>query len=119
MQSPFGARISPAGDGGSALDSNHLSYLATSSTCVRLDAAYEGFTLALAEGLQCELWTADRRLVQAAGLPWVRLAGVWQSPVATGGIDAETGSDHVGSPLRVSAHTWGWIRGDCFPSTAQ
>jgi predicted nucleic acid-binding protein len=39
-------------------------------------AAYEGFYLALAESLNCELWTADRRLHNAVGLPWVRLAGV-------------------------------------------
>jgi predicted nucleic acid-binding protein len=43
----------------------------------RLDraAAYDSFYLALAEGLQCELWTADRRLCNAADLAWVRLAG--------------------------------------------
>ena len=28
--------------------------------------------LALAEGLQCELWTADKRLCNAVDLPWVR-----------------------------------------------
>ena len=41
----------------------------------RLDraAAYDSFYLALAEELQCELWTADRRLCNAADLPWVRL----------------------------------------------
>jgi predicted nucleic acid-binding protein len=43
----------------------------------RLDraAAYDSFYLALAEGLQCELWTADRRLCKAVDLPWVQLAG--------------------------------------------
>ena len=35
-------------------------------------AAYDSFYLALAEGLQCELWTADRRLCNAVDLPWVR-----------------------------------------------
>jgi predicted nucleic acid-binding protein len=38
-------------------------------------AAYDSFYLALAEGLQCELWTADRRLHNSVDLPWVRLAG--------------------------------------------
>ena len=38
-------------------------------------AAYDSFYLALAEGLQCELWTADRRLCNAVDLPWVQLAG--------------------------------------------
>lgn len=36
-------------------------------------AAYDSFYLALAETLHCELWTADQRLYNAAGLPWVRL----------------------------------------------
>jgi predicted nucleic acid-binding protein len=35
-------------------------------------AAYDSFYLALAETLGCELWTADRRLSNAVGLPWVR-----------------------------------------------
>ena len=38
-------------------------------------AAYDSFYLALAEGLQCDLWTADRRLFNAVDLPWVHLAG--------------------------------------------
>jgi predicted nucleic acid-binding protein len=38
-------------------------------------SAYDSFYLALAETLGCELWTADRRLYQAVGLPWVRWAG--------------------------------------------
>jgi predicted nucleic acid-binding protein len=37
-------------------------------------AAYDSFYLALAESLQCDLWTADQRLVNAAAVPWVRLA---------------------------------------------
>ena len=37
-------------------------------------AAYDSFYLALAESLNCELWTADRRLHNAVGLPWVQLA---------------------------------------------
>lgn len=36
-------------------------------------AAYDSFYLALAETLRCELWTVDRRLVNAAAQPWVRL----------------------------------------------
>ena len=38
-------------------------------------AAYDSFYLALAEGLHCELWTADRRLFTAVDLPWVHLVG--------------------------------------------
>ena len=38
-------------------------------------AAYDSFYLALAEGLQCELWTADRRLCDAVELNWVQLVG--------------------------------------------
>ena len=37
-------------------------------------AAYDSFYLALAEDLGCDLWTADRHLVRAVDLPWVRLA---------------------------------------------
>jgi predicted nucleic acid-binding protein len=39
-------------------------------------AAYDSFYLTLAEAMQCELWTADRRLVNAVNLPWVRMSGV-------------------------------------------
>ncbi|MGH2353596.1 MAG: type II toxin-antitoxin system VapC family toxin [Chloroflexota bacterium] len=35
-------------------------------------AAYDSFYLALAEQLQCEFWTADERLCNAANRPWVR-----------------------------------------------
>ena len=38
-------------------------------------AAYDSFYLALAEMLQCEVWTADRRLHNAADRSWVRCAG--------------------------------------------
>jgi len=34
-------------------------------------AAYDSFYLALAKALHSELWTADKRLVNAAGVPWV------------------------------------------------
>ncbi len=37
-------------------------------------AAYDSSCLALAEALQCELWTADRRLQNAAGVLWVHCA---------------------------------------------
>jgi predicted nucleic acid-binding protein len=37
-------------------------------------AAYDSFYLALAEAMGCELWTADRHLVNAVGLSWVHLA---------------------------------------------
>ncbi len=36
-------------------------------------AAYDSFYLALAETLGCESWTADKRLVNAAAQPWVKL----------------------------------------------
>ena len=36
-------------------------------------AAYDSFYLALAESLGCEMWTADQRLHNAVGMPWVRL----------------------------------------------
>ncbi|MFC2023812.1 type II toxin-antitoxin system VapC family toxin [Chloroflexota bacterium] len=42
---------------------------------LRRAAAYDSFYLALAEGLNCELWTTDRRLCNALDLPWVRFAG--------------------------------------------
>jgi predicted nucleic acid-binding protein len=35
-------------------------------------AAYDSFYLAMAESLNCDLWTADRRLKNAVSLPWVR-----------------------------------------------
>ncbi len=38
-------------------------------------AAYDSYYLALAETFQCNLWTADRRLVNAVHLSWVRWAG--------------------------------------------
>lgn len=46
-------------------------------------AAYDSFYLAAAETLGCELWTADRRLVNAANQPWVKYALV---------ADGETGN---------------------------
>ncbi len=38
-------------------------------------SAYDCYYLALAEQLGCPLWTADKELANAVGLPWVRLAG--------------------------------------------
>lgn len=38
-------------------------------------AAYDSFYLALAQRLKCELWTIDRRLVNAAAVPWVHYVG--------------------------------------------
>ena len=38
-------------------------------------AAYDGFYLALAQQLQCELWTYDQRLANAVNAPWVRYLG--------------------------------------------
>lgn len=40
---------------------------------LRRAAAYDSFYLALAETLGCELWTVDKRLVNAAGQSWVKL----------------------------------------------
>jgi len=34
--------------------------------------AYDSFYLALAERLDCDFWTADRRLVNAASQPWIK-----------------------------------------------
>lgn len=44
---------------------------------LRLDraAAHDSFYLALAEELECDLWTADRHLVGAVDVAWVRVAG--------------------------------------------
>jgi len=38
-------------------------------------AAYDSFYLALAQQLQCELWTYDQRLANAVDEPWVRYLG--------------------------------------------
>ena len=38
-------------------------------------AAYDSFYLALAETMECELWTAEKRLCNAVDQPWVRWAG--------------------------------------------
>ena len=39
-------------------------------------AAYDSFYLALAQTLRSELWTADKRLVNSAGVSWVHLMNV-------------------------------------------
>ena len=38
-------------------------------------SAYDSYYLALAKALECDLWTADRRLANAVDLPWVRWVG--------------------------------------------
>lgn len=38
-------------------------------------AAYDSFYLALAQRLNCELWTTDHKLFKAVGVPWVRFVG--------------------------------------------
>jgi predicted nucleic acid-binding protein len=40
---------------------------------LRRIAAYDSFYLALAEELECDLWTTDKRLVNASAQPWVKL----------------------------------------------
>ena len=40
------------------------------------EAAYDSFYVALAERLQCDLWTADKKLVNAVGEPWVKYGGM-------------------------------------------
>lgn len=40
-----------------------------------LPRAYDAQYLAVADALDCELWTADRRLAQAVRVPWLRLVG--------------------------------------------
>jgi predicted nucleic acid-binding protein len=41
---------------------------------LRRTAAYDSFYLALAQSLNCEFWTVDKRLVNAVDQPWVRIA---------------------------------------------
>ncbi len=38
-------------------------------------SAYDSFYVALAENLNCRLWTMDQRLVNAVNVDWVRFAG--------------------------------------------
>ena len=47
----------------------------TLARSLRLPATYDAHYLALAQRLECEFWTADRRLVNSvqATLPWVNL----------------------------------------------
>ena len=40
---------------------------------LRRAAAYDSFYLAVAESLGCELWTTDKRLVNAVAQPWIKL----------------------------------------------
>jgi len=42
-------------------------------------SAYDSFYLALAQQLQCELWTVDQRLYRAVNATWVRYAGPEQN----------------------------------------
>lgn len=39
--------------------------------------AYDAQYLAVANRLDCELWTADRRLVNAVPVPWLKWVGDW------------------------------------------
>jgi len=43
---------------------------------LRRAAAYDSFYLALAKALRGEMWTADKRLVNAAGVSWIHLTNV-------------------------------------------
>ena len=51
---------------------------------LRQGAAYDAHYLALAESLDCELWTADRRLYEAAnsGVATLRWIGEFEAPRA-------------------------------------
>jgi predicted nucleic acid-binding protein len=42
---------------------------------LRRASAYDSFYLALAKELQCEFWTADKRLFNAVNAPWVHYVG--------------------------------------------
>ncbi len=57
------------------LPTTDLSYSAYNWTQkLKRASAYDSFYVALAQSLNCRLWTMDQRLVNAAGLDWVRLA---------------------------------------------
>lgn len=50
--------------------------------CLNRAAANDSFYLALAEELDCDLWTVDQRLASAVNQPWVRLVAVAQTVVS-------------------------------------
>lgn len=57
------------------LPTTALSYSAYNWTQkLKRASAYDSFYIALAESLNCRLWTMDQRLVNAASLDWVRFA---------------------------------------------
>jgi predicted nucleic acid-binding protein len=47
--------------------------------------AYDAQYLAVAASLGCELWTADRRLVNAVSVPWLKWVGVYGPDVSSPG----------------------------------
>ena len=56
-------------------DQEHIRKAFTWTRQLNRIAAYDSFYLALAESLDCELWTADKKLVNAADQSWVKLIG--------------------------------------------
>jgi hypothetical protein len=54
-------------------------------------AAYDSSYLALAESLQCDLWTMDERLRNAVNLPWVRWGGAFGGDVIQQGAVSREG----------------------------
>jgi predicted nucleic acid-binding protein len=65
----------------------------------RLPAVYDAHYLALAEQLDCELWTADRRLVRAVApaMPLVRFIGDYdRGPVAKAAKAGKASADRDG-----------------------
>lgn len=62
----LGVQLFPPDDAQTALAFNWTMQL-------KRAAAYDSFYLALAKTLSTDLWTADKRLVNAAGVSWVHL----------------------------------------------
>ena len=53
-------------------DSNQIGLAYAWTQRLKRAAAYDSFYLALTESLSAELWTADKRLVNAVNAPWLR-----------------------------------------------
>lgn len=57
------------------LDANLAAAALAWTVRLRRAAAYDSFYLALAQRLECDLWTVDHKLFNAVGVPWVRYVG--------------------------------------------